>query len=219
MLHPISIGFIPIFGEISLKDMEKHTERQRGGGKTGWEFNRYIILVTIQQLPKKIFNNTFLLFPTKIVINWTCLHLCGSSKSHKPEHKTWPVPQWIGSREHVPPCHYGFLSIFPNITNPPKSKIHKFHHFWYVMCIYMILYVRSSICWLKPTWNLWNPYFKPPSMESPSDHWGQRRSLEPHHLLRSHGRLTPSDWLCSGRGLHGQLGMAMACYGCNGRRG
>ena len=47
MLHPISIGFIPIFGEISLKDMEKHTERERGGGKTGWEFNIYIILVTI----------------------------------------------------------------------------------------------------------------------------------------------------------------------------
>jgi hypothetical protein len=31
MLHPISIGFIPIFGEISLKDMEKHTERERWG--------------------------------------------------------------------------------------------------------------------------------------------------------------------------------------------
>ena len=41
---------------------------------------------------------------------------------------------------------------------------------------------------------------------------GQRRPVEPHHLLRCHGRFAVGHWLRSGCGLHGCLGTVLCRY-------
>ena len=41
---------------------------------------------------------------------------------------------------------------------------------------------------------------------------GQRRPVEPHHLLRCHGRFAVGHWLRSGCGFHGCLGTVLCRY-------